>query len=309
VLTGNKLNILQTELSQIINNHMAKLKIIIFNVEHGFCAFVKSPNNHALLIDCGAREKFSPIKYILENEISGINTHNGHKLTQFILTHPHDDHLTDIERLRNDFSPAIMTRQKYEWDEIKQGENQDEYENLDNYSDWQETYNQKVEVWPDWGMELETSLHLAPNEAKKLDDKKFVNNSSIVAGIKYKGWKIIFPGDIEEAAWLKLFENQNFKNLIKDTSFFIASHHGHSSGYCKEIFENMGKPHFNIVSAHKRDESVDSAYSNSNNAKGVQHNNQMRYMFSTRQDGSIFIEIDENGKATFDLVKLDDNIE
>lgn len=287
---------------------MNKLRIIIFNVEHGFCAFIKSPNNYGLLIDCGSREKFSPIKYIIENELDDIAEHDGHKLAQFILTHPHDDHLTDIERLKNDLKPAIMTRQKYAWEEIKQNDNKEEYENLDNFSEWQEIYNQEVQVWPDLGMDLEYNTHLSPFEAKNLDETKFVNNSSIVVVVEYKGWKIFFPGDLEKSAWLKLFENQKFKDLIKGTSFFIVSHHGHSSGYCKEIFENMGKPHFNIVSVHKRDESVDSAYSSSDNAKGVQYNDQTRYMFSTRKDGSILIEVDENGKATFDILQFDDNI-
>lgn len=290
---------------------MGKLRIIIFNVEHGFCAFIKSPNNYGLLIDCGERENFSPIKYITDNEMNDITEHNGHKLAQFILTHPHDDHLSDVERLKDDLSPAIMTRQRYDWESIKQDESQEEYENLDVFSGWQEFYNQNVEHWPDWGMELkylENNTYLTPSEAKNLDEKKFVNNSSIVVAIKYKGWKIIFPGDLEKSAWLKLLENQNFKDLIKGTSFFIASHHGHSSGYCKEIFENMGKPHFNIVSVHKRDESVDSVYSSSDNAKGVKHNDEARYMFSTRKDGTIVIEVDEEGKATFDVLKLDDNI-
>lgn len=287
---------------------MGNLRVIIFNVEHGFCAFVKSPNNYGLLIDCGARDNFSTIKYIVDNETDDISLHNGYKLAQFILTHPHDDHLSDIERLKNDLEPAIMTRQKYVWEEIKQGENKEEYENLDNFSKWQETYNQPVQVLPDWGMNLEYNVHLSPSEAKKLDEAKFVNNSSIVVAVEYKDWKIVFPGDIEKSAWLKLFENQEFKDLIKGTSIFVASHHGHSSGYCKEIFENMGKPYFNIASVHKRDENIDSAYSSPDNAKGFQYGGQTRYMFSTRKDGSILIEFDESGKATFKILKLDDNI-
>jgi hypothetical protein len=31
-------------------------------------------------------------------------------------------------------------------------------------------------------------------------------------------------------------------------------------------------------------------------------------MLSTRKDGTIVIEVDENGKATFEVLKLDDNI-
>ena len=287
---------------------MKKLRVLIFDVEHGFCAFVRSPNDYGLLIDCGKKEDFSPIKYIIHNELTGIKEYNrGYKLSKFVLTHPHDDHLSDVKRLKNDFPPAIMLRQEYYWREVKQGENQQKrYENLDTFSEWQKLYNQKANK-PDWGMKLE-HYYLTPSEAKSIDETKFVNNSSIVTVIEYQGYKIVFPGDLEKTAWLELLENQNFKKLIKDTSFFIASHHGHSSGYCKEIFENMGKPYFNIVSAREKDESVEPAYSNSNNAKGVQYKGRLRYMLSTRNDGTILIEIDERGKAEFNCFHLDYNL-
>lgn len=37
---------------------MKNLECIIFNVDHGFAAFIKSPNNYGLMIDCGSRVKF-----------------------------------------------------------------------------------------------------------------------------------------------------------------------------------------------------------------------------------------------------------
>ena len=286
---------------------MKKLSILIFDVEHGFCAFVKSPNNYGLLIDCGKKGSFSPTKHIINSEVNYVEEYNGYKLAQFILTHPHDDHLSDVERLKKNLPPAIMVRQIYDWEDVKQGENQEEkYGNLDTFSKWQESYNQKT--WhPDWGMKLR-HFCLTPSEAKKLDETKFVNNSSIVTAIEYEGFKIVFPGDLEKTAWLELLKNQDFKDLIKGTSFFVASHHGHSSGYCKEIFENMGKPYFNIVSAGRKDESVDSAYSSPHNARGVNHKGKTRYMLSTRNDGIIFIEIYENGKAIYNCFNLDDNL-
>jgi hypothetical protein len=60
---------------------MSGLRVIVFDVEEGFCAFVRSPNNYALLIDCGMTEKFSPIEYILTHELEGITERNGRKLT------------------------------------------------------------------------------------------------------------------------------------------------------------------------------------------------------------------------------------
>jgi beta-lactamase superfamily II metal-dependent hydrolase len=286
---------------------MKKLRIIIFHVEHGFCGFIKSPNGYTLLIDCGSTDTFSPIKYIIENELYGIKEYNGHKLTKFVLSHPHNDHLSDIERLITDLKPAIILRQKYNWDEIKIGD-KEEYENLDIYSEWQEEYNQRVISPPDWGMSLTHGIYLSPEEAKKVDEERFINNSSIPTFIEYKGWKIIFPGDLETSGWIELLKKERFKEALRGGSFFVTSHHGHSSGYCKEIYDVMGKPYFNIVSTHKRNENVESAYSKPENAKGVKYNNETRYMFSTRYHGTIIIEIGEDGKATFDFLQLSDNI-
>lgn len=285
---------------------MGKLRVIVFNVEHGFCAFIKSPNNYTLMIDCGSTENFSPIKYVLENEMDGVTKYNGHLLTKFILTHPHDDHLSDIDRLKKDLKPGIILRQKYDWEEIKTGD--DEYENLDSYVTLQEDYNQEVINKPTWGMTLSHGLYLSPQEARNLDKSKFINNSSIPTFIEYNGWKIVFPGDLEKSGWIKLLANDSFKNLIKGTSFFVTSHHGHSSGYCKEIYESMGKPHFNIVSANSRDTSVEDAYSKQENARGVQHKGEIRYRFSTRNEGNIIIEVDEKGNASYDFLEIPDNI-
>lgn len=286
---------------------MGNLRVIVFDVEHGFCAFVKSPTGHTLLIDCGKGEKFSPIKYVIENELSGTVQHDGYKLTQFIVTHPHDDHIEDIDRLMKDFKPAIIHRQKdYDWDEVKKGETEG-YENLDKYSEWQATYNQPIKNQPDWGMELNIGPYLSSNDAKKLSGS-FVNNSSIPVFISYRGYKFVFPGDLEKAGWLELLGKDDFKTRLKGTNFFVAAHHGHSSGYTKEIYETMGKPYFNIVSIHHGDESIEKAYSSSDNAIGVGDDGSKRYMFTTRADGSIIIDVPAEGNATYNLIKLDDNL-
>ncbi len=296
---------------------MKKLRIIIFNVDHGFCAFIRSPNNYALLIDCGATEIFSPIKYIMENELSGIEEYPGlfpfesHKLTQFVLSHPHNDHLMDIERLRNDLEPAFLKRQVYDWEKIKTvAEDKTEaYKNLDSFVRFQDSYSSSSSESIDWGMKMHHGIFFTPDDAKKINESLFVNNSSIPTFIEYQNYKIIFPGDLCESGWKELLKKNEFKNALRGTSFFVAAHHGHSSGYCKEIFDCMGKPFFNIVSANQGDDSVEPSYSKADNAKGVLYDGVTRYMFSTRNDGSIVLEITEDGKATFNFLQLDENIE
>ncbi|MFX0197633.1 MAG: ComEC/Rec2 family competence protein [Candidatus Hodarchaeota archaeon] len=289
---------------------MPNLKVIVFNVEQGFCAFIKSPTGRTLLIDCGKTSRFSPIKYVIENELQDCLDEGIFYFTKFILTHPHGDHLDDIERLIEYPAHIIYRQMGYDWDEVKEANSTSGAEKVDTYQAWQEGYVPPVPQI-DWGFEIYHDA-LTPSEAKTLDESKMVNNSSIPVVITYRGSefteKFLFGGDLEEKGWLELLKRESFKQSINDTDFFITSHHGHSSGYCKEIFEVMGKPFVNIVSARGRDKSVESAYSSSDNAIGIIIGGEKRYMLSTRNDGSICIEVSPAGKYSLGFEDFSDNL-
>jgi len=291
---------------------MPDLKVIIFNVEHGLCAFVKSPTGRTLLIDCGKASKFSPIKYIAEYEMIDCVGEGRFLFTQFVVSHPHGDHLEDIEKLKALYPPRIMHRQGgYDWDEVKEVNSESGAEIVQSYRTWQATYSQPAPA-VDWGFDLYARDYLTPAEAKRINESKMVNNSSIPVIVTYNGSqyqeKIFFTGDLEEDGWKELLKRQSFKNAIKGTTFFITSHHGHSSGYCKEIFDEMGKPLVNIVSARSGDDSVESSYSSRDNAYGVDLGGSKRYMLSTRTDGSICISVNPIGQYSLWSSNFGNNI-
>lgn len=63
------------------------------------------------------------------------------------------------------------------------------------------------------------------------------NNLSCVVFIEFGGFKIVFPGDLEEDGWLALLERQEFRQELAGIDVLVASHHGRENGYCKEIFD------------------------------------------------------------------------
>lgn len=199
--------------------------------------------------------------------------------------------------------PRIMTGWRFDqWDEIKDPEEkrQDAYVNLDSYSEIRDGYTAPIKTQPDWGMTISTNLGLNLSQSKSVNSERlaWVNNSSTVVVLSYKGFKFFFPGDLMKDGWEALLKRDSFKKALEGTRFFIASHHGHSSGYTNEIFK-MCKPWINIVS-EKSGEEVDSAYSSEENASGVIIENKLRRMITTRKDGSIVIQVDENGKWYYD---------
>jgi len=83
---------------------------------------------------------FSPIQYLLPRELKTATKWGNRAFTELIITHPHEDHINDIETIKKTCSPALLTRQRYNWDDVKVSED-GEYKKLDIYAAWQNTYN------------------------------------------------------------------------------------------------------------------------------------------------------------------------
>lgn len=286
------------------------MKLMVFDVEHGACAFIRTPTNHTILIDCGCTEGFSPALYIAKNELPTAAGWNGNKLTQLVVTHPHDDHITEVEAIKKNCPPAFLLRQTYNWEEVKTAENGD-YDNLDTYTAWQTSYNQAITQYPELGLKFEWFM-LSPAEAKKIDEAKFINNSSIVVIVTVKGTqfeeKFLFGGDMETAGWEALLKNPRFKEAVKAVKFFIVPHHGHESGFSDALFDAMGsKPWLNIVSIHHNDEHIDPRYSQEAYSVGVEVNGVQRRMLTTRSDGTTTIGVTHEGKYWVECEHLADN--
>lgn len=273
------------------------LRVIVFHVERGFCAFIKTPTRRTLLIDCGCSDDFSPALYIAEHELPNALNHSNRKLTSLTITHPDQDHVADIETVVRECPPAIIYRQHYDWPEVTPRGDGDA---LRSYSQWQQTYRQPAQV-PDLGMEIKR-FGLTPAEARKLDYAKFVNNSSMVVVATFKGTeveeKFLFGGDIEESGWQALLEEPSFRSAIQNVDFFVVSRHGHPAGFSAALFDAMGAPPIlNIVSSHAKGGHIDERYSQEQYARGKRlPGGEKQRMLSTAAEGSILIGVDETGK-------------
>jgi beta-lactamase superfamily II metal-dependent hydrolase len=290
------------------------LRIILFDVEHGFCAFIRTPTGRILLIDCGKAPNFSPVEYIRQHELAGTVPFYGHQLTKLIVTHPHGDHIEDIERLMRDMPPAILHRERYNWGYVKGDKaTPGSYKCLDTYSRWETTYGTSGAVEPDYGMRFEI-FGLGPNGAQAISasSNSTVNNSSLVIVATFTGTKhhpkFLFAGDMEEAGWAELLKNQNFRSSVAGVFFYFAAHHGHTSGFSTDLFKAMGKPLLNLVSVTSCDESHDDRYSSDDFSLGYRVEGEARKMLSTRCDGAICIDVDATGLPKVRTRHLPENL-
>ncbi len=288
-------------------------RIIVFNVQQGLCGFVRTPSGHLLLIDCGKGEAFSPARYVLDHEAPGAIAHNGRALAALVVSHPHDDHIEEIDTVTSCLPPGLLWRQAYNWDYVKTAANATDYENLDTYAGWQRNYTDSAPV-PDLGLSCQV-FGLTVDAAWRLNPAKCVNNSSLIVVLTIGDMKVLFGGDVEADGWPELLNLPGVAAAVRGVTFYVVSHHGHCSGFSCELYETMGAPPIlNIVSAHARDENVDTRYSRQQYASGLVFDDETcpRRMLTTRSDGSVFIDIELNpqnaASAYVHVHRLDDNL-
>jgi len=279
---------------------MTAMRVWIFDVEHGSAAFVRAPSGETLMVDCGRRADFSPARFIYQNELSAAEQSAAQRLSKFVVSHPHDDHIEDIDTFISLLPPRVLQRYKFYWPELQEGGA--DYPNLGNYASWQTAYNQPG-ADPDWGSLTVKTFSVGLDRARQLAGD-FANNTSIVVVLALGTFKMILPGDLEKAGWTELLRRQDFLQAAAGPTVFVPSHHGHDSGYAPEIFQRLGRPVFNVISCHHGDESVCSAYATEQAASGITFGGVWRRSFTTRHDGSLLLTVQEDGSYVGNFYKL-----
>jgi len=102
-------------------------------------------------------------------------------------------------------------------------------------------------------------------------------------------------GDLERPGWLRLLENPHVRRHLSQVDVFVASHHGRSNGYCREVFDYC-RPRLVVMSdgpVQHDTQLMASTYSQ--HATGETFNSpggrEIRKVVTTRKDGNIFWEV------------------
>ena len=115
---------------------------------------------------------------------------------------------------------------------------------------------------------------------------------------------MLFPGDLEGPGWAALLKRDDFRAELAGTTVLMASHHGRYSGYHEDIF-NYFTPRCVVISdkakQHKTQETVPD-YTKVIAPAGVKVRTTMktRHVLTTRRDGWIQFDVQDNGDFTID---------
>lgn len=69
----------------------------------------------------------------------------------------------------------------------------------------------------------------------------------MVVFLKCHGIGVMFPGDLEKAGFLVMLKNEAFKQALRETNVYVASHHGRDNGCCEETVEFLQSVYYVVI--------------------------------------------------------------
>jgi len=274
------------------------LNLVFWDVDHGHSTYVKTPYKH-FMFDLGmgsysSGREFSPLKHLKYSY--GVS-----QLDCVVVTHPHSDHLYDIQNF-DLLNPVVFSRPNHlTAQEVKDGNSSSDALYVNKYLELNNRYSGAVYNDPcdsanNGGVDFKFFM-------PKTCARSNLNNHSLVTIITYGAVKILLPGDNEPPSWNELLLNPEFVKALKGVNILLAPHHGRESGYSPELFNHI-TPLITIVSdGAETDTSAVSRYSAKSTGWNVTKKDstiENRKCLTTRSDGVISVEVDITalGKTT-----------
>lgn len=278
------------------------LRIRVWDVEHGCCVMLQHITRAGLageqggrlaMIDSGSSATFRPSTYIR-------NTLGRNRLDYLFITNADQDHMSDLKGLQDaGIEVATLIRNPtYTGDQMRRiklvsGP-------LTNDAQWYvnacSDYSGGMPAVPfDQGMNGIAEVAFWNQYGTGPDQFSDTNNLSLVVFIKFAGFTMLFPGDLEKPGWRALLRRPEFIDRLRWTDVLMASHHGRESGFCPEVFDHV-KPQAIVISdkpIEHETQGMTPDYRRVTTDAGipVQTTGKRRHVLTTRRDGWIQFDV------------------
>ena len=271
------------------------LTVKFYDVEHGSCTHIITPNGKHFLFDIGTKGNRSICAFLKANYFAF-----GGSLDYLVITHPHIDHIADLSNLYTyGIAPRVLSRstEAFPLNQVP-GDGQSQIALKNKANEINNRYNSPIS-WeedpsnPAYNGGLVMTRFSPTVRDNEKDD---VNNYSIVEVLEYGGFKVVITGDNPSAKLIEMLKQRDFVIAITNADVLLAPHHGRDSDFCKEFVEIVNprltgfsdKPIVHDTQAH-------SAQKYYNVTRGTTWSGNPRRVFTTRSDGTITFTFQENG--------------
>lgn len=265
-------------------------RITFYDVEHGSCCHIITPNGMHILVDVGSKTNSSIVQHINRKCFGGW----GNYIDELIITHPHEDHIYDIPNLSRLLPPNVLQRPQGAFDIVPVCNEPVHVAITKVANAMNGSYNQPVPIGGNptdatvnGGMQFEI---ITPSPIWTTKDD--LNTFSCIVVVMYGGYKFVLTGD-NPASILKEMIRLNYqgvKDKVRNATVLLAPHHGRVGEFCKEFFDCVN-PMLTVVSdkpiVYSTQEETSSLYK----GRGVKLYGVQRYVLTTRNDGTISFDV------------------
>jgi beta-lactamase superfamily II metal-dependent hydrolase len=258
----------------------------IFDVEHGACALLTADNNKRIMIDCGhnATTGWRPGTYLANRGILNLD--------MLAITNYDEDHAGGSGDLFDRVNVAWLLRNR-----SVSGATIKTLKAEDGMGPGIDRLVYAIDhIFNGVGAPMAREPEFQGvvrqvffNSFPLFDDE---NNLSLVMFLKCHGIGVMFPGDLEKKGFLELLKNETFRQALRETNVFVASHHGRENGCCEEIAAELRNVYYVVISdkgyQHETQETLP-FYSRIARG-GPFRDEKIRRVLTTRCDGCIAFE-------------------
>ena len=218
---------------------MANARLLVWDVKAGNSISLFTPSNKLIQFDIGATNECSPLTIMAKWDRAAV-------IDTLVITHPHGDHLRDIDTIGKYKVNAILRPSHLTDQEVKDANGKHDDECVKKYLEKFKACAKGVKAGEDplqsdnnGGVVIK---HFHPTKSATSN----INNHSIVSFVSYGVTKILIPGDCENAGWNEMLDDKQFKAELKGVNVLIAPHHGHANGYHSDVMKEI-KPTLKLV--------------------------------------------------------------
>lgn len=254
------------------------MKVTIHDVGHGACISLVHQNENVMLWDCGHKDNYRPSEFLPASGVSHID--------YFFVTNYDEDHISDLPNIITCIKPRSMVRNKsISADQLRTLKRQggpisSAMESMLSMIG-EYTYG-PLNPAPEFpGVRYRTFCN---NYGDQFPD---TNNISLVTFLQCGSTKFIIPGDLERAGWDSLLARQEFVDELAGVSVFIASHHGREGGYHEDVFQYCRPKTIVFSDSEIQHATQEMSQTYADHASGIYFNGKVRYVLSTRNDGTL----------------------